>query len=252
MAVWIRCLMNASPAYLRAPALACRITGAPDSFAASVVAGAGPSLVDSIDQRLKNDFASGGGSFYNGAGYPAPNPTWQGGSSASFVFYDIADSIFEGDITWLLKAGITSGCDVNRFCPRASVTREQMASFLVRALRLPPTTRDFFNDDDGSMHEGSINRLAASGITSGCGYRRYCPRASVTREQMASFLARAWRLPSSTRDFFRDDERSAHEGDINRIAAAGITGGCTSTQFCPRVSVTRGQMAAFLHRALTP
>jgi hypothetical protein len=54
------------------------VTAAPASsaLAASVVAGAGPSLVDTIDQRLKNDFSSGGGSFYNGAGYPAPNPTW--------------------------------------------------------------------------------------------------------------------------------------------------------------------------------
>ncbi len=55
------------------------VSAAPASsaLAASVVAGAGPSLVDSIDQRLKNDFSSGGGSFYNGAGYPGPNPTWQ-------------------------------------------------------------------------------------------------------------------------------------------------------------------------------
>ena len=50
---------------------------ASSALAASVVAGAGPSLVDPVDQRLKNDFASGGGSFYNGAGYPGPNPTWQ-------------------------------------------------------------------------------------------------------------------------------------------------------------------------------
>ena len=50
---------------------------ASSALAASVVAGAGPSLVDSIDQLLKNDFGSGGGSFYNGAGYPGPNPTWQ-------------------------------------------------------------------------------------------------------------------------------------------------------------------------------
>jgi hypothetical protein len=54
------------------------VSAAPASgaLAASVVAGAGPSLVDSIDQGLKNDFSTGGGSFYNGAGYPAPNPTW--------------------------------------------------------------------------------------------------------------------------------------------------------------------------------
>jgi pectate lyase len=52
-------------------------TPASSALAASVVAGAGPSLVDTVDQRLKNDFSTGGGSFYNGAGYPAPNPTWQ-------------------------------------------------------------------------------------------------------------------------------------------------------------------------------
>nr|MBA3689688.1 hypothetical protein [Chloroflexota bacterium] len=54
------------------------VSAAPASstLAGSVVAGAGPSLVDTIDQRLKNDFISGGGSFYNGAGYPGPNPTW--------------------------------------------------------------------------------------------------------------------------------------------------------------------------------
>jgi pectate lyase len=54
------------------------VSAAPASsaLAASVVAGAGPSLVDTIDQRLKNDFSTGGGRFYNGAGYPAPNPSW--------------------------------------------------------------------------------------------------------------------------------------------------------------------------------
>jgi hypothetical protein len=49
---------------------------ASSALAASVVAGAGPSLVDAIDQRLKTDFHNGTGNFYNGAGYPGPNPSW--------------------------------------------------------------------------------------------------------------------------------------------------------------------------------
>ncbi|MGI8424994.1 MAG: S-layer homology domain-containing protein, partial [Chloroflexota bacterium] len=236
---------------------------ASSALAANVVAGAGPSLVDSIDLKLKNDFGSGGGSFYNGVGYPGPNPTWKGtapvGSDPAPVeqdispasFRDIAASPFRGDVLWLLDAGITRGCTTKRFCPEASVTREQMASFLVRALRLPATTRDFFRDDSASPHEGDINRLAASGITGGCGGGRFCPREVVTREQMASFIARAWRLPSSPRNFFTDDRRSDHNADIDRLAAAGITGGCDTTLFCPGGRVTRGQMAAFLHRALS-
>jgi hypothetical protein len=164
---------------------------------------------------------------------------------------DIDGSAFAGDIAWAYDAGITVGCAPDLFCTNSRVTREQMASFLARALHLPSTSTDFFTDDESSQHEGVINRLAAAGITGGCAARRFCPRSGVTREQMASFLVRAFHLRSTSSDFFTDDESSQHEGDINGLAAAGITGGCGPTTFCPRNVVTRGQMAAFLHRALT-
>ena len=71
------------------------------------------------------------------------------------------------------------------------MSRAQLAMFLDRALDLPGTTTDYFDDDDGKTGEASINALAKAGITGGCGTRRYCPRTSVTREQMAAFLYRA-------------------------------------------------------------
>jgi hypothetical protein len=43
------------------------------------------------------------------------------------------------------------------------------------------------------------------------------------------------------------------EGDIDRLGTAGVTRGCNppaNTEFCPTENVTRGQMAAFLVRAL--
>ena len=165
-------------------------------------------------------------------------------------FSDTAGSSFEYDIAWLAESGITAGCGGDRFCPRSVVTREQMASFLGRALDLPATSTDFFTDDERSAHEPDINRLAASGTTGGCAPDRFCPSGSVTREQMASFLGRALDLPATSTDFFTDDEGSPHETDINRLAASGITGGCGATTFCPRGAITREQMAAFLHRAL--
>lgn len=165
-------------------------------------------------------------------------------------FTDIGSSAFRNEIAWLYNEGITGGCSATKFCPTASVTREQMASFLVRALKLPATSRDFFTDDNASIHEGDINRLAAAGITGGCAPGRFCPRAVVTREQMASFLARAFELPATGTDYFGDDNTSIHEGDINRLALSGITGGCAAGRFCPKAFVTREQMAAFLYRAL--
>ncbi|MGB8361941.1 MAG: PQQ-dependent sugar dehydrogenase, partial [Acidimicrobiia bacterium] len=114
-----------------------------------------------------------------------------------------------------------------------------------------------FTDDDGNVHEGNIEAIAAEGVTQGCNppfSDRYCPSTPVDRGAMAAFLRRALSLPDSTKDFFSDDDASIFEADINAIAEAGITLGCNppaNTHFCPDSTVRRGQMAAFLRRALT-
>ena len=107
-----------------------------------------------------------------------------------------------------------------------------------------------FLDISDSTFRSDIAWLAASGITKGCTAEHYCPDAFVTRGQLASFLVRALGLPSTGTDYFTDDQGSTHESDINRLAASGITKGCTPEHYCPDAFVTRGQLAAFLHRAL--
>jgi hypothetical protein len=180
----------------------------------------------------------------------------RGGSS---VFYDVNSSVFAADIEWIAARGITKGCNPpynTKFCPDSNVTRGQMAAFLVRALGLTSSGGDRFVDDSESIFESDINKLGAAGITKGCNFPtndRFCPNSAVTRGQMAAFLVRALGLTSSDRDRFVDDNGSVFERDINKLAAAGITKGCNqpiSDRFCPNSPVTRGQMAAFLHRAL--
>ena len=88
---------------------------------------------------------------------------------------------------------ITRGCADRRYCPDHSVTREQMASFLVRALELRPRTTPRFADVSSSnVHRRDIGALANAGITKGCGGNDFCPDDIVTREQMASFMVRAF------------------------------------------------------------
>ena len=165
-------------------------------------------------------------------------------------FKDDQGSVHENDIEALSRAQVTLGCGPSSFCPGSSVTRGQMAAFLVRGLGLPPTTEEHFTDDNGSLFQTDINRLAKWGITGGCGPGAFCPDAPVTREQMAAFLVRALELPASSTDFFADDEGSPFEADINAVAQAGITKGCSTTSFCSSQNVTRAQMASFLVRAL--
>ncbi len=175
-------------------------------------------------------------------------------------FRDDDDSVFETNIDWLAEEGITLGCNppVNdRFCPASVVTRGQMAAFLVRALHLTDRLDDPFVDDDGSVFEADIERLAAAGVTLGCNppdNDRYCPTDPVTRGQMAAFLVRALHFTDpGTGNVFVDDDGSVFELDIARLATAGVTLGCNppdNDRYCPGEAVTRGQMAAFLDRAL--
>ena len=70
---------------------------------------------------------------------------------------------------------------------------------------------------------------------------------------MAAFLSRALGYVDPGGDSFTDDDDSVFESPIEALAAAGVTRGCNppaNDRFCPGTSVTRGQMAAFLHRAL--
>ena len=136
------------------------------------------------------------------------------------------------------------------YCPEDTVTRGQMAAFLTRALGLAPSNRDWFSDDDDSIFEDAINRVAEAGITVGCGPDRYCPTDRVTRGQMAVFLDRALGLPGTSSDYFEDDAGKFYENSANKMFEAGITHGCGGDRYCGDDPVTRGQMAAFLARAL--
>lgn len=169
-------------------------------------------------------------------------------------YRDTIDSIFLPDVVWLSRRGITRGCTPagDQYCPNGTVTRGQMAAFLNRTFVLPAATTDHFDDDQGSIFEDDINRVAEAGITLGCGERTYCPDAGVTRGAMAAFLSRALGLTDSGTVQFVDIAGSGFETEIAQIATAGITRGCNPTgdRFCPNDPVTRGQMAAFLHRGV--
>lgn len=107
-------------------------------------------------------------------------------------FVDDEDSPFEDAINRTAAARLTQGCSADRFCPEVGVSRAQMASFFVRALDLPPASRDHFTDDGDVVHEDNINRVAEAGVTRGCATDRYCPHSDISRGQMAAFLKRAF------------------------------------------------------------
>jgi len=164
----------------------------------------------------------------------------------------------------LYNAGITGGCSTSPmlYCPTTSVTRDQMAVFLLRGIHgssyTPPAVglSTGFNDVPTTYWAAAwIKQLAAEGITGGCGPNLYCPETPVTRDQMAVFLLRAKHGSSyippdvgSSTGFTDVPTTNWAAAWIKQLAAEGITGGCTATTYCPTVTVTRDQMAVFLVR----
>jgi hypothetical protein len=110
-------------------------------------------------------------------------------------FDDDDGTTHEVAINRVAEAGIMRGTGVRRFSPDKYITRGQTATVLTRALELPAADEDFFDDDDGTTHEAAINAIAAAGLTTGCGPRRFCPSKRVTRGQSAALLYRGFAAP---------------------------------------------------------
>ena len=174
-------------------------------------------------------------------------------------FDDVPDEAFYSDaVLELAEEGVfdDTECDDDGFCPDEPIDRKTMAVWTVRVLdgRNPfVVAKTRFNDVDGSsFYARYIERMAELGVTGGCGDgSRFCPGRSVTRAQMAAFLSRAYRLPDGPDPGFGDVASDAwYAADVARLVASGVTEGCgDGADFCPEQATTRGQMAAFLHRA---
>lgn len=159
----------------------------------------------------------------------------------------------------LYAAGVTQGCNTDplRFCPDASVTRAEMAAFLLRALGLDDTAVSFtgyFSDvPPTDWYADLAERLYLEGITAGCGTDplRYCPEDPVTRAEMAVFIIRALSAPTTTfQGIFSDVPDGAWYGPyVEQLALLGITSGYQDGTFRPGQKITRAEMAVMVDRA---
>ncbi len=117
------------------------------------------------------------------------------------VFGDVGAGDFAAAwIEALAGFQITGGCGGGNYCPNSSVTRAQMAVFLLKAKHgsayVPPICTGVFADVacPGGFAVDWIEQLADEGITGGCGGGNYCPGDPNTRGQMAVFLVKTFGL----------------------------------------------------------
>lgn len=127
----------------------------------------------------------------NGSSYSPPDVV--------ATFPDTAGHWAEDWIEALKSTGVTGGFPDGTYRPETSVSRAQMAVFLLKAIHgssyEPPNVPPTFSDTAGHWAEDWIEALRAAGITGGFPDGTYRPEEVVTRGQMAVFLVKAFGLP---------------------------------------------------------
>ena len=185
-------------------------------------------------------------------------------TSAGFLDLGGLDAATVDSIDCIAHYGITSGVGPSIYQPAGVVSRWQMALFLIRTAQglripLPDGTSTVFSDLGGlaADTQRAINQLAQLGITAGTAPGQFSPFADVPRWQMALFMMRLLAkvgviLPDGAFQGFTDLGGLSAEAlkAVNQARQLGIAAGTSSTTFDPQGLVKRGDMAAFLARAL--
>jgi hypothetical protein len=174
-------------------------------------------------------------------------------------FSDVAATgTFYPFIEVLLHHGVTAGCRASEYCPADSVTRQQMAVFVLLSREgpsyVPPACGVPVFDDVSAASPFCpwIEDLARRGVVGGCGGGRYCPTGAVTRAEMAVFAlatreAPGYAPPPCLAPAFDDvPSSSVFCPWIAELARRGIVSGCGDGDYCPGRAVTRAEIGVFL------
>ena len=170
-------------------------------------------------------------------------------------FSDVKEDFWAtNEIENLILSGIINGYDDGTFKPNKSLNRGQAAELLTNALDLEITsnlTEAPFKDLTlNSYHAPFAAAVKAEGIITGKANGTFGASDTLTREQMATILVRAFNLEDTGENVTVSDWNSiseTHKANVKILVQHGIT---NVTEYRPSEAVSRAQFAVFLYRAL--
>jgi len=90
--------------------------------------------------------------------------------------------------------GFMGGFTDGTFGPYQPLTRGQFAGIMARMMNLQPMAGTGFSDTEGFWGAGMIETMTQMGILTGHANGTFRPYDTVTREQMAAIMDRAWHV----------------------------------------------------------
>jgi hypothetical protein len=187
------------------------------------------------------------------AAAPDIDATWRN------PFGDVRESDwFYADVVYVCENNLMNGTSETAFSPQAPMTRGMLLTVLGRfsGADADAYADGFADAAAGAYYTPYIAWAAENGIVSGVGGGAFAPDADVTRQDIATVVARyadfAGRtLPSlRARPAFADDALTADyaRDALDMLVRGGILNGKPGNRFDPAGRATRAEVAAILHR----
>lgn len=175
-------------------------------------------------------------------------------------FEDVSSQHWAHDAIQRLAAKqIVKGVNTLNFAPNQSVTRAEFVSLITRALQLPETGEEPFSDvNEGQWFAGAVAAAYAAGLVNGKSATSFAPQATITREEMAIMIVKAYEFKfgaeaavGSDPSFVDAESISSWAKDAVQMAEQlGIMQGRGEGRFVPKGSVTRAESAQVIIKLL--
>ncbi|QWU15309.1 S-layer homology domain-containing protein [Paenibacillus sophorae] len=155
-------------------------------------------------------------------------------------------------VTEMAAKHIVEGISLKEFAPARKVTRAEFAALLVRALGLSGGSASFTDVPAGKWYADEVVAAHQAGIVKGLGAASFKPEQTISREEMAAMLVRAWSVlqpqaqtESAAPPVFKDQAAiSVWARDAaSKAAGLGLMKGRSAAAFVPQGTTTRAEAA---------
>ncbi|MEK4695524.1 S-layer homology domain-containing protein [Bacillus sp. FSL M8-0063] len=168
-----------------------------------------------------------------------------------YVFLDVPKTHWAYEqIMYMAGNKIMSGYGNGYFGAQDNITREQLAAFLYRYLKPRDTNENPYKDIGDNPFKKEILALTKSGIFSVNTEKKFNPKNTATRAEIAAVLTKAFNLKIKANYEFNDMKGHWANEYVKALYSNGIASGTGNKNFSPGANVTREQMAVFLYRAI--
>ena len=168
---------------------------------------------------------------------------------------DIDGHWAKSNIEYVYDHSLMNGYPEGIFAPENSITRAEFATVMSKFMELgeDSAAADKFSDVDGHWAKGYIGALYSREIVNGVSDIEFAPDANITRQEIATILARAFKLTEKSADVFADNDSIAEwASDFVYITkAAGYMQGDENNNFNPIANATRAEVATIIYRLHT-